>query len=1047
MDYKKRIHPKTYQYVNNTQTMKKQLILFAIILNIISLNVWGDSFSINYYHKGTIVHTQQITQGSAIGSFPNLTLTSCDDEINIFAGWVNEIDASKYQTANTTTPTFITEEYVPTENTNLYAVFADSEVSPEIIWQQVKSTSELKDNDQIIITANNYNYAIGKTINNKDQLKAITIEKSENKSIITQNDNIQIFTLKKINDLLWEFHCENGYLGNPSISTNNTITYYTKSNDWSKWSITINSTNYSTQIRNNETSYHPYLYFYEYDNHYFACTKTTYSNLSIYKQKPIFEVNYLSCITPDAVEYSITLHDNGNKSEIKCMSDASISQLEATQSINHWTFYGWSTSPIDKTTTKPEIISFPYTPTSDINLYAVYSNTTADSLIMSDKTIPANWEVNETRSDDNILSLFSILKDKITIPTVENITKIEIEARKNSTDDDFFLLTPEPSILPTDKKITSSYKTFTFEFYRPITSAITIQSSSTKKTEGVLVKNITIHHQPIYSSEIKEDIRYTISFKSNNLEDQIKHYSISQSHGKNVKLPKNTFTNERDFLNWNTSEDGSGISYDDQEIIENITSDITLYAQWGRVETVDYNKTTKIDTNTEIDRLIIKSQFDETGKIEILNDATLIVNKDIRLEKTIDGSRYYFFSLPFDCKISNIKATKANQEKIEYATDETSGDWVIAQYDQNTAAENAGDPTSNAWCEILDTNHTLKANRGYIVGYFGEEETIKLTFISSPNQTISTPNSTTLTFEDNYKWYTKGKVESANGWNLIGSPFYQTIKEGTLTNFVTIPKTDGKTYTQCQYSDALKNGLITPFCSFFVQLAENSAPTITTQSVNNTLSSNYKSEIITISITNSTNKSDHTTIINNNDCTAEYEIGSDLKKWIGYADIPQIYTIENEIPLAYNSQKINHSTILSLGVYSPTEGEYTFTANKNYPNVYLFDKQNDITTNLAQSNYTAYLSQGIHNNRFEISFPKSTSTNLNIHNTKIKYFTQNGMVYITNLPQNAIIYVYDCNGKMIDKTVFDHYALPAKGLYHIIIMENDTKIDNFDVIY
>ena len=36
---------------------------------------------------------------------------------------------------------------------------------------------------------------------------------------------------------------------------------------------------------------------------------------------------------------------------------------------------------------------------------------------------------------------------------------------------------------------------------------------------------------------------------------------------------------------------------------------------------------------------------------------------------------------------------------------------------------------------------------------------------------------------------------------------------------------------------------------------------------------------------------------------------------------------------------------------------------------------------------------------------------------------------------------------MIDKTVFDHYALPAKGLYHIIIMENDTKIDNFDVIY
>ena len=1017
--------------------MKKQLILFVIILNIISLNVWGDSFSINYYHKGAIVHTQQITQGSAIGSFPNLTLTSCDDEINIFAGWITEADATNYTTANTTTPTFLTADYIPNTDMNLYALFADKDLTSEIPWQQVKSKSELKDNDKIIIAAHSYNYAIGATFNKDSQLNTVEITKSEDKSTISQKGDAQIFTLTKINNELWGIKNDNGYLSNTVKKEK--ISTITEIKTWSSWLFTFKQETHAVEIRNEYSDCFKYLCFNESYN-FFACKEKATSYLSIYKQT----INYVTCTTPDAVEYTITLHDNGNKSEIKCMSDASISQLEATQSINHWTFYGWATSSIEETTTTPEIISFPYTPTSDIKLYAVYSNTTADSLIMSEKTIPANWKVNETRRYNTVLSLFST-NNYIEIPTINNITKIEIESRKDTAIKQTLYVTAGNQIQ--DKTTTGDYNTYNFEFNKPTTSSIKITSSSIAKTHGVVIRNIKIYHQPIYSSTIKEDIRDKITFKSNSDIDTTLHYSISQSHGKNVKLPKNTFTNERDFLNWNTSKDGSGISYDDQEIIENITSDITLYAQWGRVETVDYNKTTKIDTNTEIDRLIIKSQFDETGKIEILNDATLIVNKDIRLEKTIDGSRYYFFSLPFDCKISNIKATKANQEKIEYATDETSGDWVIAQYDQNTAAENAGDPTSNAWCEILDTNHTLKANRGYIVGYFGEEETIKFTFISNPKQTISTPNSTTLTFEDDYKWYTEGEVESANGWNLIGSPFYQTIKEGTLTNFVTIPKTDGKTYTQCQYSDALKDGLITPFCSFFVQLAENSAPTITTQSVNNTPSSNYKSEIITISITNSTNKSDHTTIINNNDCTAEYEIGSDLKKWIGYADIPQIYTLENEIPLAYNSQKINHSTILSLGVYSPTEGEYTFTANKNYPNVYLFDKQNDITTNLAQSNYTAYLSQGIHNNRFEISFPKSTSTNLNIHNTKIKYFTQNGMVYITNLPQNAIIYVYDCNGKMIDKTVFDHYALPAKGLYHIIIMENDTKIDNFDVIY
>ena len=282
---------------------------------------------------------------------------------------------------------------------------------------------------------------------------------------------------------------------------------------------------------------------------------------------------------------------------------------------------------------------------------------------------------------------------------------------------------------------------------------------------------------------------------------------------------------------------------------------------------------------------------------------------------------------------------------------------------------------------------------------------------------------------------------------LIGSPYYETLSNGTLTQFVTIPNSDGRTYTQCLYSEALEQRLIKPFCSFFVQLSENFAPTITTQATNLTSSSNYKSDIITISITNSTNKSDHTTIIDNNECTAKYEIGHDLKKWIGYADIPQIYTIENEIPLAYNSQKINHPTSLSLGVYAPTEDEYTFTANKNSTDIYLIDKQTNITTNLTQSNYTTYLSQGNYNNRFEISFPKSTSTDLSNHNTKIEYFTQKGTVYITNLPQNTTMYIYDCNGKMIDKTTFNHYTLPSKGLYHIIIMENDIKIDNFDVIY
>ena len=123
--------------------MQKHTLLFTIILNLLSTAVWGEDFLVNYYHKGVIVHTQQVAQGSAIGSLPDLNLVSCNDEIPLFAGWIGERDVNKYQTISTTTPSFITADYVPTADINLYAVFADGIDSGELVWQRVKSNSEL----------------------------------------------------------------------------------------------------------------------------------------------------------------------------------------------------------------------------------------------------------------------------------------------------------------------------------------------------------------------------------------------------------------------------------------------------------------------------------------------------------------------------------------------------------------------------------------------------------------------------------------------------------------------------------------------------------------------------------------------------------------------------------------------------------------------------------------------------------------------------------------------------------------------------------------
>ena len=1019
--------------------MQKQALILTIILNLISTIICGENFEVNYYHKGVIVHTQQVVSGEAISTFPELNLVSCNDEINLFAGWIAEDDVTKYQTANTTPPTFITEEYVPTTNINLYALFADKEQTNEMVWQQVKSNSELKDNDQIIITAHNFNYAIGKTIDNK-HLTAIEITKSNDKLTLTPNDNVQIFTLTKINDFLWGINNGNRYLSN--TEKKEVISTISEIKTWSSWSFHFNETN-SVEILNEYKDCYRHLSFNE-SYLFFACKKSSTANLSIYKQTSATTINYIACTTPDLAEYTITLHDGNTTSEIKCMNNTAIAQPAATQIAKHWEFYGWATTPANGTTTTPEIISFPYTPTNDIDLYAVYSNTTADSLIMSNKTIPANWQVKETRAYNTVLSLFSST-NYIKTPTIENITKIEIEMQKiTNADLKLYIITDTKELTET---VTNIYKIHSIDFYQPITTAIKFTSSSSNTKDGFVIRNIIIHHQPIYSSKIKEDIRHTITFDSQSATDQIKHYSISQSHGKSVKLPKNTFTNDLDFACWNTSPDGYGTQYANEATIDNITNDITLYAEWGRIETIESQETLSIEENSTIKRLTIKSDVNgNTGEIKIANNSLLSINH-IVFEKEIDNLRYHFFSLPFDCNITDIKAINDNGEYLTYAPNATDGDWVICRYDQTLAANNAGNSTTNAWIDILDQNYTLKANQGYIVGQFCNYEKVIIRFTSKEDLNITAPQNKTFDFGPDYQWYTAGENLSANGWNLIGSPYYETITNGELTQFVTIPNTDGKTYTQSLYSEALKQKLITPFSSFFVQLHENNAPSITTTPLKYFLPNNYTSNIITLTITSDTNQSDQTSIINHKECSAEYEIGNDLTKWIGYADCPQIYTIENETPLAFNSQKIDETTTLSLGIYSPSEGNYTFSANENCPNIYLFDKETKTTVNLAQSDYTTQLSSGTNNNRFEISFQKTTSTQLPHHSAKIEYFLQNGILHISNILQNAIIYIYDCTGKIIDITTSNHYTLPSKGLYHITIIENNIKIDNFDVIY
>ena len=446
-----------------------------------------------------------------------------------------------------------------------------------------------------------------------------------------------------------------------------------------------------------------------------------------------------------------------------------------------------------------------------------------------------------------------------------------------------------------------------------------------------------------------------------------------------------------------------------------------------------------VNDDLVLNTLTIKSDKDEAGEMKVETGA--VTANSVIVEKTIDDSRWYFFSLPFDCELTDVVAIDSEGEVLEYALDANSGDYVINEYDQVRSNE-----TGKAWRELLGTEHTLNAGQGYIIGYFGSGD-VTVKFKSSGSQTISIPINKKLNYTDT--WIVDGE-NSTRGFNLIGLPYYQQV-EGSLTpEFVTIPNKDGKTYTQIEYV----NANIAPFTSFFVQTKEapefvvsaiNSAPMLRTIALINKA---------IISLTDANGGEDQTTVINNQNATTDYEIGLDLVKWIGYASLPQIYSIQGDDMLAFNSLAMDNSTIIPLGIYAHDSGEYTFAIDEksmgDLQDLVLYDTDEDVAIRLMDSTYSIYLEKGVHEDRFDIRLQQRISTNCSNIMGDIKMWTDGGTLNMNNLPTDAVIYIYDAVGRIVDvlnpKSQLVSYDFGIRGVYNVVICSSIETIV-FKTIY
>ena len=960
-------------------------------------------YTINFYHYNNIIHSTKVKKGEPLGSFPSIEpLYSNNDELQYHIGWTNNKNGYEDIIA-TVEPMFFSPTSPITQNTNLYAVFSNGHV-----WSIVTNTTELNSGDSIVIAAHKSNVALSTTQNSNNRGQAEILKKG---NTISFDNDVQKLTLQlgKVENT-FAFYTGNGYLYAASSSSNDLKTKLPLDANAS-WSISINDS-IATIIAQGTATRN--LLKYNKIHSLFSCyasDNTSMQKIVLYKyRKP---TKWTICSNP---QHQITLNYNDG-SVVKFSSLTLNIPQKYTPPFNdkNIKFVGWSNSIVHPTNSRPTLYNDTTNLilTEDVNLYPVFAT-------QHSKIKP--FDLHATHAQ------------KVVIAAYINGTWKALKNTINKTGtQDYFDITTTSSHYNYVQEENNS------DFIWTITkeaNGYTISNGNEYLYGAENSTNIGIKSDKIYWTITSEpNNTYLISnttnrcllFRASETTNKIGHYATSNKNGQEYNRP--TLLTVGSSQTTYSSIPQKYIDTEDFYLSENLDVDII----------VEPNLTLHITNDCSINSLTIKTNSDDCGYVNTTNGS--LSTKQITIEKCFNSSRWFFFSLPFDCDLTNISATDANGNVLSYAPNTTSGDYVINYYDQNRSTE-----TGKAWKELIGTNHTLKANQGYIIGYFGDGQII-VKFPSKTPQTITTPSSLTLDYTDS--WInTENPSTSTNGWNLIGYPYFAPTNSSLSPQFATIPNPDGITYTQTEYSSTQ----ITPFTSFFVQTT--TAPIF---EVNNNLyapaSFEPTTNKITVLLSDSNSLSDQTTIINNPNSTTDYEIGLDLAKWLGFANIPQIYSIQNDELLAFNTQHINTSTTIPLGIYIPKSQEYTFSLN-NYSlsafNIYLHDNYTQSTIDLGNNDYSLHLDSGTYNNRFELRFNQHITTNSHIEKENISISQNNETLHIENLTNQSIVYIYDAVGRLIFQSPNNitslNYNFSCKGIYIVTIQTNDST-SSFKISY
>lgn len=439
-----------------------------------------------------------------------------------------------------------------------------------------------------------------------------------------------------------------------------------------------------------------------------------------------------------------------------------------------------------------------------------------------------------------------------------------------------------------------------------------------------------------------------------------------------------------------------------------------------------------------------------------------------------DGSKkfshLFWFSLPYSCKISEIFGIEGYNKK-----------WVIQRYRGDKRAELSWTTNIETFWANMTSTATLEPYRGYVLALNLSRDDFQDVKIKLPDGSeisksilrlyfpsvedsfkLSQSSSNTEVTVPEHKCNVNGRDSVDSHWNVIGIPGFQPVNMKEYTEQNEFKGFKGYIAPNFLYKwkgthdayEVVDGTSITyqHFYSYMVQFAGTidwgqftQGTTETTPAAVRAQRSQqaYRQDTYRINLTGE-DADDRTFIRLSTDGTEGYVTNQDLEK-INNSQLAQIYTLGAGTRLAANTLPRETQTV-TLGLNIPANGTYTLSLDENGQSVtaILYDKWENVYTDLSRDSYEFTQMEGRCEDRFEIQFSSGPTVPTDMEEANAAFIRLDGRTLrIVGGNEGENVAIYDMAGRCLLRTHLNAdfcFEAPVSGVYVLDFQGKKQKV-------